>query len=92
MGPKSCQQKGLSYNSYLFWIHGTGIFLHVPYYHTNYLDVGEYTSPMDPVGTVDGSEILHQLISIVYPVIYKVLYIPGGCLGFSSINSINGQN
>ena len=30
------------------------------------------------------SEILHQLrlVYVVYPVIYKVLYIPGGCLGF----------
>ena len=32
--------------------------------------------------TVDGSEILHQLRLVVYPIIYKVLYIPGGCLGF----------
>ena len=31
--------------------------------------------------TVDG-EILHQLSVVVYPTIYKVLYIPGGCLGF----------
>ncbi len=28
--------------------------------------------------TVDGSEILHQLRLIVYPIVYKVLYIPGG--------------
>ena len=29
-------------------------------------------------------EILHQCTSwyAVYPTIYKVLYIPGGCLGF----------
>ena len=29
-------------------------------------------------------EILHQLIGsqVVYPIIYKVLYIPGGCFGF----------
>ena len=33
--------------------------------------------------TVDGSEIwLNQLRLVVYPIIYKVLYIPGGCLGF----------
>ncbi len=27
---------------------------------------------------VDGSEILHQLRLVVYPMIYRVLYIPGG--------------
>ena len=27
-------------------------------------------------------EILHQLRLVVYPIIYRVLYIPGGCLGF----------
>ena len=29
-------------------------------------------------------EILHQLRLVVYPVIYSVLCIPGGCLGFLS--------
>ena len=28
------------------------------------------------------AEILHQLRLVVFPTIYKVLYIPGGCLGF----------
>ena len=28
------------------------------------------------------AEILHQLRLVVYPMIYMVLYIPGGCLGF----------
>jgi len=28
------------------------------------------------------AEILHQLRLVVYPVIFGVLYIPGGCLGF----------
>ena len=28
--------------------------------------------------TVDGSEILHQLRLVVYPTIYRVVYIPGG--------------
>ena len=28
--------------------------------------------------TVDGSEILQQLRLVVYPIIYGVLYIPGG--------------
>ena len=28
--------------------------------------------------TVDGSEILHQLRLVVYPIIYRVLYIPSG--------------
>jgi len=36
--------------------------------------------------TVDGSEILHQLRLVVYPIIYKVLYIQVGCFGISSIN------
>ena len=31
--------------------------------------------------TVDGEEILHQSRLVVYPTIYKVLYIPGG-VGF----------
>ena len=30
----------------------------------------------------------HQLRLVVNPIIYKVLYIPGGCLGFLNINSI----
>ena len=29
-------------------IHGTGIFTYI--YHTNQLNVGKYTSPMDPMG------------------------------------------
>ena len=39
---------------------------------------------------VDGSEILHQCRLVFYPIIYRVLYIPGGCLGFllSIVNSI----
>ena len=34
--------------------------------------------------TVDGSEIRreNQLRLVVYPIIYRVLYIPGGCWGF----------
>ena len=35
--------------------------------------------------TVDGSEILHQLRLVVYPIIYRLLYIPGGCLGFRGV-------
>ena len=36
--------------------------------------------------TVDGSELrlYNQLRLVVYPVIFRVLYIPGGCLGFLS--------
>ena len=30
------------------------------------------------IDTVDGSEILHQLRLVVYPIICRVLYIPGG--------------
>ena len=29
-------------------------------------------------------EILHQLRLVVYPIIFSVLYIPGGCLGFQN--------
>ena len=32
-------------------------------------------------------EILHQLSLVVYPIIYRLLYIPHGCLGFLPINS-----
>ena len=34
--------------------------------------------------TVDGFQIrwLHQLRLVVFPIIYRVSYIPGGCLGF----------
>ena len=35
-----------------------------------------------PCNTVDGSEILYQLRLVVVPIIYKILYIPGGCFGF----------
>ena len=30
----------------------------------------------------DGRNMANQLRLVVYPVIYRVLYIPGGCLGF----------
>ena len=40
------------------------------------------------VTSVDGSEILHQLRLVVYPIIYRVLYIPGGWpWDFWTINS-----
>ena len=32
--------------------------------------------------TVDGKNPANQLRLVVYPIIYKILYIPGGCLGF----------
>ena len=37
-------------------------------------------------GMVDGSEMRlpHQLRLVVYPIIYKVLYIPGACLGLQN--------
>ena len=40
------------------------------------------------IATVDGSEILHQLIGM-FPIVYKVLYIPGGA-GFlpSTVSSL----
>ena len=35
------------------------------------------------INTIDGQNPANQLIgTVVYPVIYKVLYISGGCLGF----------
>ena len=30
------------------------------------------------VDTVDGSEILHRLRLVLYPIIYRILYMPGG--------------
>ena len=33
---------------------------------------------VDKLIHVDGSEILHQLRLVVYPIIHRVLYIPGG--------------
>ena len=49
----------------------------------------KFVPPKVGIITVDGSEILHQLIicPMVYPIFYQVLYIPGGCLGFLPINS-----
>ena len=32
-------------------------------------------------------ETLQQLRLVFYPIIYRVLYIPGGCLGFPSIKN-----
>ena len=37
---------------------------------------------------VDGRNPANQLRLVVFPIIYRVLYIPGGCLGLSSINSL----
>ena len=39
-------------------------------------------------------EILHQLRLVVYPTVYRVLYIPGGCLGFlpSTVSSQLEEN
>ena len=39
------------------------------------------------------AEILHQLRLVVYPIIDRVLYIPGGCLGFqpSTVYPKNGE-
>ena len=35
------------------------------------------------IGTVDGQKSGdHHLRLVVYPIIYKTLHIPGGCLGF----------
>ena len=35
-----------------------------------------------PYVAVDGKNPANQLRLIVYPIIYKVFYIPAGCLGF----------
>ena len=34
------------------------------------------------MSTVDGRNPANQLRLVVYHIIYRVLYIPGGCLGF----------
>ena len=36
------------------------------------------------------AEILHQLRLVVYPIIYRVSYIPGGCLGFQPSTVVSG--
>ena len=36
-------------------------------------------------------EILHQLRLVVHPIIYRVLYISGGCLGFLPSTFFLGQ-
>ena len=40
-----------------------------------------------PGGTVDGRHPANQMRLVVYSIIYRVLYIPGGA-GFFSINSM----
>ena len=40
------------------------------------------------IGTVDGRNPANQLRLVVYPIIYKVLYIPGGDRRIAAINSI----
>ena len=43
--------------------------------------------------TVDGSEILHLLRLVVYPVIYGVLCIPGGwCFGFIPLTVLDDMS
>ena len=42
--------------------------------------------------TVDGSEILHQLRSVLYLIIYNVLYIPCGSLGFLNLQQYGGSS
>ena len=51
--------------------------------HLNMIRSLNQTETASQTGTtVDGSEFLHQLSLVVYLIIYGVLYIPGGCLGF----------
>ena len=38
---------------------------------------------------VDGRNFANQLRSVVYPIIFRILYIPGGCLAFLCLSSIN---
>ena len=40
--------------------------------------------------TVVGSEILAPVDMVDYPILYRVLYIPGGCLGFSEPSALLG--
>ena len=35
---------------------------------------------------------VHQLRLVNYPIIYKVRFLPGSCLGFFSINSMMGSS
>ena len=55
------------------------------FHQTSQLKVGLRCDPTftcRPKLTVDGRHPASQLRLVVYPMIYKVLYIPGGCLGF----------
>ena len=45
-----------------------------------HLQKGE--AALKPINRRLMEEILHQLRLVVYSILYKVLYIPGGCLGF----------
>ena len=42
--------------------------------------------------TVDGRNPANQLRLVVDPIIYRVLYIPGGCFGISEAPTVLSEN
>ncbi len=52
--------------------------LHVVSEHLNF----KFHEKNGGFGTVDGRNPANKLRLVVYPIIYEVSYIPGGCLGF----------
>ena len=72
---------------FFLWTRSTPCF-----FHRGFVLLQEKTddlleAPTCPLGTVDGSEILHQLRLVVYPIIYRAFFIPGVFFEISSINS-----
>ena len=62
---------------FFLWTRSTPCF-----FHRGFVLLQEKTddlleAPTCPLGTVDGSEILHQLRLVVYPIIYRAFFIPG---------------
>ena len=77
----------------IHWAHkNAGLQTHSPtpptFYFANLLHSHlENTIPKHDA--VDGRNFANQLRSVVYPIIFRILYIPGGCLAFLCISSIN---
>ncbi len=84
-----CSPQIWEYEYYLPWSHRFVPKGHSPFSpsttsSTNWLHLKVFFFILPNFNTVDGSEILHQLRLVVSPILYlwRVVYIPGGCLGF----------
>ena len=71
--------KMASWVIYLFVCDDLFILVGIRQVHQESTSCLESTSPDTVDGKKSGS---HQLRLVVYPIIYKAFYIPGGCLGF----------